>query len=146
MLNGVQVLVKPNKILVMLYNMTLFRRTSERSTGIFKQSSAVWDRRLPLRLNIIIPYSGLLRGVDRFKIKGSGVPIYPIFNGEASPWTAWLFKREAIGNNETSVLNQITPCNNQTDGRVQSSVQSHIEIQWNCYKWLNNTQVIEGVL
>ena len=41
------------------------------------------DRRLPLRLNVIIPSSRLLRYVGQFRTDVSGLPICPIFKGQA---------------------------------------------------------------
>ena len=55
----------------------------------------VRNRRLPLRLNLIVPYSRLLYSVSWFRTNGSGLP---------SP--------------ETSVLNQPTLRNNPEDGRI----------------------------
>ena len=62
---------------------------------------SVLDRRLPPRLNWILPSSGLLRGV-------SLKPTFRDYISVPSSWIVWLLKKEPIGCPETLVLNQLT--------------------------------------
>jgi hypothetical protein len=66
-----------------------------------------------------ISSSALLRGVRWFKTDVSGLPIYPIFKGQAIQEEASLLKMRLIGSPETSVLNHLTGRNNPEDGRIQ---------------------------
>ena len=89
----------------------------------YKLRCTVRDRRLPPRLNRILPSAGLLRGVRWFKTDVSGLPIRPIFKGQdqdvhVSSWTSWPLKTWRIRSPETSVLNHLTPRNNPEDGRI----------------------------
>ena len=68
----------------------------------------------------ITPSSRLLRDVRRFETDVSGLPICPIFNGQADlpSWTAWHLNIGLIRSPETSVSNLLTPRNNPEDGRL----------------------------
>ena len=69
------------------------------------------DGRLPPGLNLIIPSSGLLRGVSWFKTDVSGLHIELIFKGQ----TVSTLRMGSIGGPETSVLNQLRQRNNPED-------------------------------
>ena len=67
--------------------------------------------RLPPRLNWILPSSVLLRGVKCCKTDVSGLPIGPIFKGQAVQVVRPLNVKHT-GGPETSVLNHLKPRNN----------------------------------
>ena len=75
------------------------------------------DRRLPLRLNRILPSSGLLRGVSWFKTDVLRLTICPIFEGQTVQEEVGPLKMGRLGSPEKSVLNPLTPRNNPEDGR-----------------------------
>ena len=70
---------------------------------------SVPDRRLPPRLNRILPSSGLLSGVSWFETDVSGL---------AGPLN--IVPRDSP---ETSALNQVSPLNNPADGKIQLILQ-----------------------
>ena len=73
-------------------------------------------RRLLLKLNWILPSSGLLFGVRWLETDVLGLPTGHIFKDEA--WRAWPLKRGPIGSPETSISNHLTLRNNAEDGRI----------------------------
>ena len=72
------------------------------------------DRRLPSRLNRILPSFGLLRGVRWFGTDVSALPVGPTFSGRGCP-----LKMGPTGSPKTSVSNDLTPRNNPEGGRIQ---------------------------
>jgi hypothetical protein len=54
-----------------------------RSIGYVAQQSLLGDRRLPPRLNWILPSSGLIRGVRWFETDVSGLPVSSVLKGQA---------------------------------------------------------------
>jgi hypothetical protein len=67
---------------------------------------------------LIISSSWLLCGVRWFETDVSGLPIGPIFKGQAVK-EAWPSKTRPIDSPETSVSNNLTPRNNQQNGITQ---------------------------
>jgi hypothetical protein len=85
--------------------------------GFGQETNLLRDRRLPLRLNGILPSSGLLRGVRWFDMDVSKLSIGPIFKGKTS-FTDLPFKMGQIDSPETSVPNHLTPCVTTGERRI----------------------------
>jgi hypothetical protein len=67
----------------------------------------------------------LLSGVSWFEIDVSGLPLGPIFKGEAvqeGEKNLTLGNMESVCSSETSVLNHVTPRKNPEDGRIQMHI------------------------
>ena len=71
------------------------------------------DRRLPLRLNWILPSSGLLRSVGWFRTDVSGLSVPSSRVSDTWPW-----KMGPICGPATSVLDQPTLRNDPEDGQI----------------------------
>jgi hypothetical protein len=72
----------------------------------------------------------LLLGVRWLKTDVSGLPIGHIFKDQVSCWTAWSLNTGPVCSPETSVLNHLTPRNNQENGIIYfthgRSLRSHM--------------------
>jgi hypothetical protein len=75
------------------------------------------DRRLPLRMNWILPPSGLLGGMRLFETDVSGITVSRIFKSQAVQEARPLKMRPTAL--ESSISNHLTPRNNPEDGRIQ---------------------------